>query len=35
MLFTNSHDGTIAVDIRITAVRVVCWNTLISGCQKR
>lgn len=27
-LFTNSHDGSIAVDFRLTAVRVVCENTL-------
>jgi phage/plasmid-like protein (TIGR03299 family) len=35
MLFTNSHDGTIAVDIRITAVRVVCWNTLKMALSDR
>lgn len=28
MLLTNSHDGTIAVDMRLTTVRVVCRNTL-------
>ncbi|MCU0597518.1 MAG: DUF932 domain-containing protein [Desulfobacterota bacterium] len=27
-LFTNSHNGTIAVDFRLTTVRVVCRNTL-------
>jgi phage/plasmid-like protein (TIGR03299 family) len=27
-LFTNSHHGTIAIDFRITTVRVVCQNTL-------
>jgi len=35
MLFTNSHDGTIAVDIRITTVRVVCWNTLKMALSDR
>ena len=35
MLFTNSHDGTIAVDIRITIVRVVCWNTLKMALSDR
>jgi len=28
MLFSNSHDGTLAIDFRITTVRVVCQNTL-------
>lgn len=27
-LFTNSHDGSIAIDIRLTTIRVVCRNTL-------
>jgi phage/plasmid-like protein (TIGR03299 family) len=28
ILFTNSHDGTVAVDFRLTTIRVVCQNTL-------
>lgn len=27
-LFTNSHNGSIAIDVRLTTVRVVCQNTL-------
>ena len=28
LLYSNSHDGTYAIDIRMTAIRVVCNNTL-------
>ncbi len=27
-LFTNSHNGSIAIDFRLTTIRVVCQNTL-------
>jgi phage/plasmid-like protein (TIGR03299 family) len=35
LLFSNSHDGTRAIDIRLTTIRVVCQNTLNIALSKR
>ena len=34
LLFSNSHDGSRAIDIRLTAIRVVCNNTLTLALNK-
>jgi phage/plasmid-like protein (TIGR03299 family) len=33
-LYSNSHDGTQAIDIRLTTVRVVCRNTLTEALHR-
>lgn len=35
LLFSNSHDGTLPIDIRLTTVRVVCNNTLSIALRKK
>lgn len=35
LLFSNSHDGSRPIDLRFTAVRVVCQNTLNLAMQGR
>lgn len=34
-LFSNSHDGSIAIDFRLTTVRVVCQNTLSLALRRQ
>lgn len=34
-LFANSHDGSMAFHIRLTTVRVVCWNTLSKAIREK
>ncbi len=34
LLYSNSHDGSKAIDIRLTTVRVVCHNTLTVALNK-
>jgi hypothetical protein len=35
LLFANSHDGSVAIDIRPTTVRVVCQNTLSMALNRQ
>lgn len=35
LLFSNSHDGSLPIDIRLTTVRVVCNNTLTIALKHR
>ncbi|SPK72660.1 conserved protein of unknown function [Cupriavidus taiwanensis] len=35
LLFSNSHDGTRPIDIRLTTIRVVCNNTLTLATRAR
>jgi len=35
LLFSNSHDGSLPIDIRLTTVRVVCNNTLSLALRKK
>jgi hypothetical protein len=34
-LFANSHDGSMAINIKLTTVRVVCRNTLAVALNER
>ena len=34
-LFTNSHNGSIAIDFRLTTLRVVCQNTLSLALKEK
>jgi len=35
ILLSNTHDGTMAVWIQFTPIRVVCWNTLTASLSTR
>lgn len=35
LLFSNSHDGSTGIDIRLTTIRVVCQNTLSMALGKK
>lgn len=35
LLFSNSHDGSQAIDIRLTTIRVVCQNTLSMALRNK
>lgn len=35
LLYSNSHDGSLPIDIRLTTVRVVCNNTLSLALRKK
>jgi len=34
MLFVNSHDGTFAITMKTTSIRVVCMNTLMAALRQ-
>ena len=35
LLFTNSHDGSVGINIRLTTIRVVCNNTLSMALNEK